>query len=165
MGPAGRRPAGRGATAARACASRPLAGLLAGALVALLAGCNDGVRWQGPTYQDAQAQARRTDQLTFVYFRSWYLVECTDFEEKVLKSPDVLAATRELVCVALDFDWDRPLAQRWQLQVVPAFAIVAPNGTILARQQAPITRADVLNAIQLARQVFVPGSGGQALSP
>jgi hypothetical protein len=92
-------------------------------------------------------------------------VECTDFEEKVLKSPDVLAATRELVCVALDFDWDRPLAQRWQLQVVPAFAIVAPNGLILARQQAPITRADVLNAIQLARHVSVPGSVNQAHTP
>ena len=124
------------------------------AVLPLLAGCNGGVRWEGPTFPDAQAAARRANKLTFVYFRSWYLVECTDFEEKVLKDPQVLAETRTMVCVALDFDWDRPLALQWQLNAVPAFAIAAPGGKVLARQRAPITRDDLLRDIRAAREAF-----------
>ena len=131
---------------------------LLAAVAVLLTGCNGGVHWEGPTFPDAQARARRANKLTFVYFRSWYLVECTDFEEKVLKDPQVLAETRDLVCVALDFDWDQPLALKWQLKVAPAFAVVAPSGKVLARQQAPVTRADLLRDIRAARETFAAGA-------
>jgi hypothetical protein len=127
---------------------------LALACVALLTGCSEGIRWEGPTYPDAQALARRTSRLTFVYLRRWYLVECTDFEEKVLKDPAVLAETRSLVCVPLDYDWDRPLAEQWKLTVAPAFAIVAPSGQVLVRQQAPISRDELLQAFREAKAAF-----------
>jgi hypothetical protein len=127
-------------------------------LVALgLAGCNGGIHWQGPTFTDAYGTARRAHKLTFVYFRSWYLVECTDFEEKVLKNPEVLAETRDMVCCVLDFDWDRPLAQQWRLKSGPAFAIVAPGGELLARQAAPITREELLRAVRSAKATFAAG--------
>jgi hypothetical protein len=117
-----------------------------------LAGCNGGIHWQGPTFNDARALARRTNKLTFVYFRSWYLVECTNFEEQVLKQPDVLAETRSMVCVVLDYDWDRPLAQRWGLKTVPAFAIVSADDEVLVRQAAPVTHDDLLRAIRYAKK-------------
>jgi len=123
-------------------------------LPAVMAGCGGGIHWQGPTFPEARARACRTNQLTFVYFRSWYLVECTDFEERVLKDPAVLSETRDMVCVALDFDWDRPLAQQWELNAVPAFAIVAPNGEVLCRRQAPITRDELLAALRSAKSGF-----------
>jgi hypothetical protein len=131
--------------------------VLALAVALGLAGCNGGIHWQGPMFADAYAAARRAHKLTFVYFRSWYLVECTDFEEKVLKNPEVLAETRSMVCCVLDFDWDRPLAQQWRLKSVPAFAIVAPSGELLARQAAPITREELLRGIRSAKATF--GSG------
>jgi hypothetical protein len=131
----------------------------------LLTGCNSGIRWEGPTYQDAQATARRGHKLIFVYFRSWYLVECTEFEEKLLKDPEVLAETRGMVCVALDFDWDQPLAQQWRLKAVPAFAILAPGGELLARQQAPITREDLLRAIRAAKDKFASSTQPTAAPP
>jgi hypothetical protein len=123
-----------------------------------LTGCNGGIHWQGPAFTDAYALARRTDKLTFVYFRSWYLVECTDFEEKVLKNPEVLAETRNMVCCVLDFDWDRPLAQQWRLKNIPAYAIVAPSGELLARQAAPITREELLRGIRSAKATFAAGA-------
>lgn len=132
-------------------------------LAAILAapGCgNGGVRWQGPTFGDAHAVAQRTGQLTFVYFRNWYSVACTNFEEQVLKHPDVLAALRGLVCVPLDYDWDRPLARRFGVSDVPAYVIVAADGRVLARAQAPITREELLAAIRAAQ-----GAGAATAGP
>jgi len=123
-------------------------------LALLLTGCKAGVRWDLVPYPEAQAKARAAGQATFVYFRSWYLVECTEFEEKILKDPDVLAETRDMVCVPLDFRWDRPLARKWGLTRVPALAITAPDGELLARQQAPITREELLAALRAAKQTM-----------
>ena len=92
--------------------------------------------------------AVRTDRPVFVYFRSWYSVECTHFEENVLKDPEILAETATMVCVPLDFDWDRPLAQQWDLGAVPAFVIVTPDGRVLAKGQAPLTREMLLEAFR-----------------
>lgn len=124
-----------------------------GLWVAVLAvgGCSNGVHWEGPTYQDARSLAVRSNRPVFVYFRSWYSVECTNFEENVLKDPAVLPETAAYVCVPLDFDWDRPLAQQWGLKAVPAFVIVAPDGKVLAQGQAPLTRDQVLAAFRAAR--------------
>lgn len=141
----------RGGGRIRAGRRRAATGAFPLLVVLGLTGCNRGVHWQGPTFPDAQALARRDHKLTFVYFRSWYLVECTDFEEKTLKDPEVLAETRDIVCVVLDYDWDQPLAQQWRLKTVPAFAIVAPDGDLLVRQCAPITREELLRAIRAAK--------------
>ncbi len=121
-------------------------------------GCSEGVHWTVGTYDDAHAQAVAAHQATFVYFRNWYLTECTEFEEKVLKQPDVLNETRTMVCVPLSFDWDRPLAQQWRLAAPPAIAIVAPDGTVLARDDAPITAADLLAEMRAAKAKL--GNGG-----
>jgi len=140
--------------------TRMAAGLTALLTVNALAGCGEGVywpgvtsiRWHGPTYPEAHAVARKADKLTFVYFRNWYRKECTDFEEHVLRDWEVVAETRPLICVMLDFDWDRPLADRWELKAAPAFVITAPDDEVLARQGPPITKQDVLRAIRGARE-------------
>jgi thioredoxin-like negative regulator of GroEL len=117
----------------------------------LSTGCNQNVRWEGPTYQDAQVLSQSRNQPTLIYFRSWYLVECTDFEEQVLRNPAVLAETRTMVCVVLDFDWDQSLARQWQLNVVPAIAILSPSGELLARHEAPLSREVFLDTVRSAR--------------
>jgi len=77
----------------------------------------------------------------------------------------VLAETRGMVCVVLDFDWDRPLAQQWHLKTVPAFAIVAPSGELLGEQCAPITREELLRVIRSAKQRFASSTQPAAASP
>ncbi len=114
-------------------------------------GCNQGVHWQLGRYEDALKRGQREKKLTFVYFRSWYSVECTDFEEHVLKDAEVLAETNGMVCVPLDYDWDQPLAGRWGLKKVPAFALVGPDSEVLAKRQAPLSREDLLTDIKAAR--------------
>lgn len=120
-------------------------------------GCSSrGVVWELRKYEDAQELGRKSGKLTFVYFRSWYLVECTNFEEQVLKTPEVLLQTRGMICVPLDFNWDRSLAGEWGLTQVPAFALVSPAGDVLVRKQAPITRAELLAAFREAKAQMTP---------
>ena len=127
-----------------------------------LCGCTEGIRWKGPTFADAFPLAQAGHKLTFVYFRSWYLVECTHFEEEVLKNSAVLAETQSMVCVPLDFDNDRlfvrpPLTEKWGITKVPAVVIVTPEGDVLARGQAPITVQALLGMIRDAKVAFAAG--------
>ena len=46
-------------------------------------------QWHGWTYDLVHSSARRENKLTFVYLRSWTLVECTNFEQNVLKAEPV----------------------------------------------------------------------------
>ena len=133
-------------------------GTLAVCALPLLAGCDGGVQWEFRTFRDAHEIARDANKLTFVYFRNWYSVECTRFEENILKHPEVLAETRGMVCVPLDFDYDQSLARRWRLQKTPAYVIVTPDRSILARADAPITRDDLLEAMRLAKATFAPST-------
>ena len=126
-------------------------------------GCARGVKWQIGRFEDAYNTARQSGKLTFVYFRAWYLVECTDFEENVLKNPEVLAETDRMVCVPLSYEWDQPLAGRWGLTTVPAYAIVAPTGEALARRQTPLTKDDLLGDLRAARRA--PSSATRPAAP
>lgn len=117
-------------------------------VLVLLTGCQAGVRWSLPSYDSALEDAQQRDQLTFVYFRNWYSTECYHFEEDVLKHPDVLAETRRMVCVPLEFDQNRALAKRWNITRVPAFALVTPEERIVAQGAAPITVEELLTTMR-----------------
>lgn len=124
-------------------------------LLALISGgCAAGVQWEIGPYADMQRRAAAADKLTFIYFRSWYLVECTQFEENVLKDPEVLAELRSVVAVPLDFDYDQPLAQQWGIDDRPAYVIVSPDRTVLSRNQIPITKQELLEDLRGAKDKF-----------
>jgi hypothetical protein len=62
----------------------------------------------------------------------------------------------DLACVALSFDWDRPLADEWEIQQAPAFVIVDPDGRVLALGEGDISLEALLDAIDQAKQEFAP---------
>jgi len=121
-------------------------------LAPLLAACRPGVQWRLGPYEDARAQAQAQRQLNFVYFRTWYSVECTRFEEDVLMQPRVVEALRNQVAVPLEYDVDRDIARRWSITQVPAFAIVDPSGKVLASAQGVVSADVLLAAIERAQQ-------------
>lgn len=122
------------------------------AVLTIAPGCQPGVQWRLGPYEDARVQAQAQRQLTFVYFRTWYSVECTRFEEDVLKQPRVLEALKGLVAVPLEYDADREIARRWSLTQVPAFAIVDPSGNALASSQGVVSADVLLAAIDRGKQ-------------
>lgn len=109
--------------------------------------------WRSLSYDPA---VLRRDPKTpgFVYFRSWYDPACTRFEDQVLLQPAVLSATKPFHCIALDFASDEKLAASWGLTQAPAYAIVTPGGTVLARGQGAITATELISALNDARKRF-----------
>jgi hypothetical protein len=127
-------------------------------IIAGVAGCSDGVRWRGFDYRSVHNQSKRENKLTFVYLRSAYLVECTRFEENVLRDPAVLNALRDLNCAVIDFGWDSRLAEKWKLERAPAFAIVNPAGELLSGGFGAISAEQLLEAVAEARTRFAAES-------
>jgi hypothetical protein len=128
-------------------------------LLSLVAGCGgSGVRWRVGLYRDNYDYAQREQKLSLVYFRNWYSVDCTNFEERVLKDPEVVAETRDMVCTLLEYGWYKDFAGKWGLTEVPAFAIVSPDGEVIARGQGAITRAELLDALRQAKGTMTPES-------
>jgi len=120
-----------------------------------LGGCGrPGVNWRGFKYEFVLPLSKNENRLTFVYLRSPYLVECTRFEENVLKNPAVLAALQDVNPVAIDFGWDSHLADRWQLERAPAFAIVDPDGALLASGHGEVAVDELVKAINKAKARF-----------
>jgi hypothetical protein len=120
------------------------------------AGCSPGIRWRGYTFEHVYADSQRDQKLTLVYFRHWSVIACTDFEENVLKNPEVLEATKDLYCVPLDFRWDRPLADQWNIELPPGIVILAPDERVLASLYGEISLEQLLEAIQAAKSEFAP---------
>lgn len=156
--PGDRRPGRLSLPSTRATLSRlsAVTGLLV--LAFGMGGCARGVRWEYGSFEDVQRRSQSSGRLMFVYFRNWYRVECTNFEEQTLKDPQVLTETDQYTCVPLDYDYDRRLAERWGIEQVPAYAIVTPDGQLLTQQQPPITREDLLAELRGARARPAPPS-------
>lgn len=125
--------------------------LLSGLFCSGLAGCTAGPKWDPRPYQEAHYRARERNAITLVYFRSWYSVACTRFEERVLADAEVRAEADRLVCVQLDYDAYLPFAEQWGVDLVPAIVLIGPSGELLARLEAPIGPEALLDAIHRAR--------------
>lgn len=126
-------------------------GLLLLLALILAPGCSEGIHWRNYVYEPVHQDALRDNREMFVYFRHWALVECTRFEEEVLKNPQVLEATKNFYCVPLQIDWDDARAERWGVDSAPAVVILTPQEQVLARLKHPITAAELLKAMQDAR--------------
>ncbi|MFQ5806962.1 MAG: TlpA family protein disulfide reductase [Phycisphaerae bacterium] len=132
-----------------------------GFLCALAGACSPGIRWRGYTFERVYADSERDQKLTFVYFRHWAVTECTDFEENVLKHPAVLEALHPngaYYCAVLDILLDRPLADEWGVEAPPGVVILDPEGRVLARLSGEISIAQLLEAIQVAKDEFAPAT-------
>lgn len=97
-------------------------------------------------------ESRKAGKPTFVYLRSWYLVQCTRFEDEVLRDPAVVKATQPMNCVMLDFDNSSRLTRAWGLSEAPAFAVIGPDGATRAKGAGRITRDALLAALRDAVQ-------------
>jgi hypothetical protein len=139
-------------TSGRHAALAVVFALLLGAI-----GCTPGIAWSRFTYDEGFELAQREGKPVFVYFRAWWMVECTRFEDDVLKDPAVINVTSDLVCVPLNFDYepDRKLAESWGITRPPAYAMIAPNGELLGRGEGLMSVTSVVLGIQAAKDKYV----------
>lgn len=138
----------------RAPFRRLLPGVVFAALSALAFGCSPGVDWKLDRFEPVHRQAAAKGRLTFAYLRSWASVECTRFEDQVLKNPDVLAETKKFDCVPLEIGVDDELAERWNVRTPPAVIIVDPDGRVLGTLSGSISRDAVLALMRRSQTEF-----------
>ena len=151
------------------------AALLTAGLTALVGGCSPDIAWRGFAYAGVQDLSRKEHRLTFVYMRDWISPKCTQFEENVLKSAPVRAATEGLNCAKVQWDTllDRPLAAAWGVNEAPAVVILDPEEHPLAVLTGEIAPEALLKAIADAKATFAtrhappaaPAAGGTPTPP
>ncbi len=146
-----------------------LGALLPLVLPLLATGCSSGIRWAAFAFDErVRQESRSSGKPTFVYFRSWYAVECTRFEDNVLSHPGVRQATAGFYCVTLDLDADRELAARWKLDTSPAYALLQGGEPPRITRNGAVTLETLLSDLQSVRQATTgpaPVSGESAAGP
>jgi hypothetical protein len=141
--------------------------VLLGLLGAFSPGCSPGIQWRGLTFEPVHADACRDQKLTFVYIRHWAMIACTNFEEDVLKSPEVLEVLRPggaFYCAVLDAYADRRLASKWGVEGPPGVVILDPASRVIARLSGEITGEQLLAALRRAIEAF-PAASQSARGP
>ncbi|TWT46310.1 hypothetical protein RAS1_27640 [Phycisphaerae bacterium RAS1] len=118
------------------------------------AGCAPRIPWRFTDYNEARETAQRESKPVFVYFRNWYAVECTKFEDDVLSAQAVVDAVSGMICVPLDLDWDKPLARGWDIDSAPAVVMTDPAGVRLAGRTGACSLGELLALIHEARERF-----------
>jgi len=109
-------------------------------LVALAAGCGGGTDydWVMDDYGRARKLARENDKHLFVYYRWWMSPECGTVERDVLENPEIKKLFRTSVNCWLHLEWqaNQAVMEDFGVHDVPAFVIVAPDGTFEQRSGA-----------------------------
>lgn len=85
------------------------------------------------TYDGALAQAASTGRSVFVLVSAPWSRGAVRFEERTLKDAEVRGILNGLICVRLDPDRDRELAERFAVDTLPLVLIVDAQGRVLDR--------------------------------
>ena len=134
-------------------------------LLGELAGCSPGINWRAYAWDPGAADTARKGKVAFVYFRHWAVVQCTEFEEKVLKDPAILTATAELYCVVLDYRVDKRLADEWGISEPPGGAFLDPGGRVLDRFSGSLSVEALRDRIASARRSAASPAASSPVRP
>lgn len=117
-------------------------------------GCAPSIRWKAFTYEPGAAGSSSSARPELVYFRAWYSVECTRFEDNVLRNPTAVEAVQDFDCYMVEYDWHEKVAQTWGVREVPGFVILSPDGFVMAKRSGPISLDEFLESVRMTRQVM-----------
>lgn len=99
--------------------------LLAGVLAAS-SGCA-GVRWEFD-YPKAQRTAAAQNRHILLYFWDWLSIERSRMDSEIFPEPAVIAEMQHTENVPLEHKWFADLARRYQVQAIPTFIMLTPQG-------------------------------------
>ncbi|HSW44969.1 MAG TPA: thioredoxin family protein [Phycisphaerae bacterium] len=111
------------------CMVRSLIILAAVAECGLVVGCG-AVRWEY-SYDKGMRQAMKQQRRALVEFVSTVSLDCHEMDTKVFTSTEVARLMQRYVAVRLDMAVHRDLARQFNVQTVPTFFVVRPDGQIM----------------------------------
>ena len=121
----------------------------------ILAGCSDSGAESGPSenppvastapkesataaiawitdYQQGIDQARLQNKPALIVFTTTWCPPCLMMKEKVYPDPKVVRAVEDFIPIMIDPDYEKELAQKFNVTGIPAFFILGPDGKQIA---------------------------------
>lgn len=102
----------------------------AGLFGAALAGGCGPVQWEY-SYEKGMRQGMQQGRRVLLHFSSTVSMDCREMDAKVFADPDVQQLMQKFVAVRLDTVLHQGLAKQFNVQTVPTFFVLRPDGQIV----------------------------------
>lgn len=102
----------------------------AGLLGTVLAGGCSPVQWQY-SYEKGMRQALQQRRRVLVQFASTVSMDCQEMDAKVFSNSEVQQLMQKFVAVRLDTVLHQDLVKQFNVQTVPTFFVIRPDGQIV----------------------------------
>ncbi len=100
----------------------------------------------------ALESARRSDRIVLLHFTATWCGPCRRLEQHAFKNSKVVdVLNRSAVCVKVDIDKNRKLAEQYGIVKVPADIILTADKTLVEKQYSPTVADDYLALLQKAQ--------------
>jgi thiol-disulfide isomerase/thioredoxin len=106
------------------------------------------IAWTEKGYEAALAEAKASGKPVFLDFYADWCQPCRRMAREVFSQDEVAQAAKAFLCVSLDYDKQREIAERWGIKQIPAMLFLNPDGTLRDRidafQEAPVFLANLV---------------------
>lgn len=125
--------------------------LAAGLVCLVLAGCGSQT-WR-TDLMGAQRQAAQETRIVLVAFTRIWSPACWHMDSHTLSEPDIRRQLERLICVRVDADRQRKLADAYNVGDVPVFITLHPDGGLLTRCQGYQAPDSFLTFLRVAEKL------------
>jgi thiol:disulfide interchange protein len=102
------------------------------------------VPWRGDL-SAAQAESRASNRPVVLYFTAEWCGPCQEMRRRVWSEAAVADAMKSYIPVRLDVDREPTLAQQYQIQAMPTFLVLSPEGEVSRTQVGAMEAQEFIN--------------------
>lgn len=118
--------------------------------ISRLSAGRDLIPWRSD-FAAAQAEAQKSDKPIFAYFTAEWCAPCQDLKRTTWSDKKVESALQAYIPLKLDVDANTTLAQRYNIEPIPAFLILDSQGNVTANHAGALGADDFLAWLRSSR--------------
>ncbi len=118
-----------------------------------------GIPWV-KSYDDALAQSRAEGKPMFVEFYADWCGPCKQMDAEVYSKPEVVKALEGYICAKIDVDAAMNVAAAYQVNSIPRFVVVSPDGKVVGDQIGFVRQDYFMNVLDMIAEDIADGIDG-----